>query len=332
LLNNSLFFGILFNQARGISSELLQTISVINYPVTILLLNNDSQVAIGYHDEVRIRIWDIKTKAEIRHLSGHTADVIKLIKLQENTTIASASNDCTIKIWNYTNGQLVKTIEELREEFVVTFDDLVLLSNGYLVGSNNLNYYSIIVWNVTNATIVESLKGHTAYVTSLVLVKSDLLATGSYDMTIRLWNLTSFSLQKIIKDEHDRIECLLSLQNGQQLASGHGDSIINIWSVEITTSLVSSLEGHTGSVKALIHLNMSHIASASEDKTIKIWNYENGALVKTLMGHSDTVTGLVLLNDGILVSISADRTMRTWNLPSIFKYPNRSNLIPYQDF
>jgi WD40 repeat protein len=96
--------------------------------------------------------------------------------------------------------------------------------------------------------------------------------------------------------------------------------------------MISCLEGHTDFVKVLLYLNTSHIASASLDKTIKIWNYENGALLQTLTSHSDQIYSLALFNGGTLASVSSDRTLKILNLPGIFKYPNRCNLIPYQDF
>ena len=58
--------------------------------------------------------------------------------------------------------------------------------------------------------------------------------------------------------------------------------------------------------------------SGSSDKTIKIWNLENGKLVNTLRGHSDTVWCISISHDGkILVSGSFDKTIKIWRLSEV---------------
>jgi WD40 repeat protein len=162
----------------------------------------------------------------------------------------------------------------------------------------------------------------------------DLLVSGSFDKTIRILNVTSRKVIKTINDDTDLIYCLLLLHNGQ-LASGEGDSMIKIWNIETTHRrllVVNRLEGHTARVYTIVNLNMSHIASGSLDETIKIWNHESSALLQTLIGHSASVMNLILLSNGNLASASLDATIKIWNLPAVFKYPNKSNLMPYRDW
>jgi WD40 repeat protein len=318
---------------KDTSSELLETIRIINYPRTIVLLNNDSRAVIGFLNPI-IRIWDLKTKAEIAQLIGHTEQVNKIIKLQDNTSIASASNDGSIKIWNSTNGKLLKT---LKVNYSGPVNDLVLLSDGrlvscskdYLMGDVVYGNLPIEIWNVTSGLMIKDLFP-LSNALSIILIKSDLLASSLWDMTICFWNISTGSVVKVISGENDIALSLVLLPNGY-LASGEQDWTIKVWNID-TGRMASCLEGHTDFVLVLIHLNTSHIASASRDATIKIWNYDNGALLQTLISHSDSVTALAFLNDGTLASVSYDKTVKIWNLPVIFKYPNRSNLIPYQDF
>jgi hypothetical protein len=66
-------FLILENES---SSELLSTINVINKPICFIQISNDS-VAIGFIIPI-IRVWNIKTKAELCQLFGHRDQVNKL--------------------------------------------------------------------------------------------------------------------------------------------------------------------------------------------------------------------------------------------------------------
>jgi WD40 repeat protein len=61
------------------------------------------------------------------------------------------------------------------------------------------------------------------------------------------------------------------------------------------------------------------LASGSRDKTIKIWNPNNGALLDTLIGHTAEVKVLKLLPGGYLASGSADKTIKTWDSYNKFK-------------
>jgi WD40 repeat protein len=55
------------------------------------------------------------------------------------------------------------------------------------------------------------------------------------------------------------------------------------------------------------------LASASEDKSIKLWNISNGLLLRTLTGHTLGITSVDLFSSQILASGSKDQTIKFWN-------------------
>jgi WD40 repeat protein len=65
--------------------------------------------------------------------------------------------------------------------------------------------------------------------------------------------------------------------------------------------------------------SMIRLASGSFDKTIKIWNVNDGSLLSTLIGHSDRVSSLALLADGNLASGSFDLSINVWNTRTGFQ-------------
>jgi WD40 repeat protein len=95
--------------------------------------------------------------------------------------------------------------------------------------------------------------------------------------------------------------------------------------------MLTYLEAHESNIQMLVRLKKGHMASASHDWSVKIWNYENKAglaLLATLKGHNHKVWDLCLLRNGDLASASWDRTVKIWNLTAIYSYPNSSVLIP----
>merc|ERR1711974_448283 len=119
---------------------------------------------------------------------------------------------------------------------------------------------------------------------------------------------------------------------GHLLVSGSADRTVKVWDVR-TGELLNSLEGHTGSISSLAIIRSASssfstsssssssssapspiIASASFDKTIKLWNLYTGECVGTLEGHTDFVTCVRAVGDRTLVSASNDKTVKVWDL------------------
>ena len=88
------------------------------------------------------------------------------------------------------------------------------------------------------------------------------------------------------------------------------DPIKDKWECETT------LKGHTDLVNALCILPGNKLASASCDKTIKIWDLSSGKCETTLQGHQNSVNALCLLPGNKLASGSCDKTIKIWDLTS----------------
>lgn len=75
-------------------------------------------------------------------------------------------------------------------------------------------------------------------------------------------------------------------------------------------------KGHTAVVKSVVYSpDGNFVATASRDKTIKLWSVKTGAEIRTLIGHTHTVNDICFSADGLrLASSSADGTARIWNV------------------
>ncbi len=80
--------------------------------------------------------------------------------------------------------------------------------------------------------------------------------------------------------------------------------------------LIRTLSGHSSMVNALaLTPDGKRVISASNDKTLKVWNLETGSEEFTLSGHSGWVNALALTLDGKrVISASYDSTLKVWNL------------------
>ena len=119
----------------------------------------------------------------------------------------------------------------------------------------------------------------------------------------------------------DRLASLMAaLQAGNELQSVTANSnlenetVFNLQRLARTSQEYNRLEGHTNWVwQAAISPQGNLIATASEDKTAKIWSSE-GQLLQTLP-HSDRVNGIAFSPDGqTIATASKDQTVKLWNL------------------
>ena len=81
-------------------------------------------------------------------------------------------------------------------------------------------------------------------------------------------------------------------------------------------ALVRELIGHTGFVNACaVTPDSRRIISASDDRTLKVWDLDSGRLLDTFEGHTGRVTACAVTGDGRrIVSASDDRTLRVWDV------------------
>ncbi|CAK7243265.1 MAG: hypothetical protein STHCBS139747_004782 [Sporothrix thermara] len=159
---------------------------------------------------------------------------------------------------------------------------------------------------------VKVFRGHTNGVTCLQ-IDDVMMATGSYDATIRIWNLETGEQTRLLRGHTQGIR---SLQfDDKILVSGSLDGTMKIWNWH-TGELLNTLVCHQGGVIS-VHLDGEWLASGSTDKTIKVFNLKTKESF-TLKGHGDWVNQVRI--DGTasrtLFSASDDCKVRLWDLDS----------------
>ncbi|KAL2141609.1 hypothetical protein VTI28DRAFT_2155 [Corynascus sepedonium] len=156
---------------------------------------------------------------------------------------------------------------------------------------------------------VKTLKGHTNGVTCLQL-DDNILATGSYDATIKIWNIETGQEIRTLRGHTRGIRALQF--DDSKLISGSLDNTIKIWNWH-TGECISTLQGHTDGVVS-VHFEAQLLASGSIDKSVKIFDF-NSKEAFCLKGHSDWVNCTRLdTTSRTVMSASDDTTLKLWDL------------------
>jgi WD40 repeat protein len=169
----------------------------------------------------------------------------------------------------------------------------------------------------------QTLTGHEDIVTSVAFSPdSKIIASGSNDSTIRLWDTNTGGLIRTFAGQKNLITSVAFSPNGSVLAAGvawlEGNETrgeIRLWDVK-QGKLMRILVGHEGAVLSVAFSPFGKIiASSSADKTVKIWNIETGQLLNTFTGHQGNVTSVAFSNNGkFIASGSLDNAIRVWDI------------------
>lgn len=153
------------------------------------------------------------------------------------------------------------------------------------------------------------LKGHTSEVTCLQF-DDDIIVTGSYDTTIKIWDVETGQELRTLNGHTMGVKCLQF--DKSKLVSGSLDGTLKMWDLK-NGKVIRTFPGHSGAVVS-VHFDGSILASGSQDRTIRVRDFANCSRV-SLRGHTDYVNSVrVDAASQTLFSASDDCTVRVWDL------------------
>jgi WD40 repeat protein/class 3 adenylate cyclase len=242
-------------------------------------------------------------------LQGHKDFISRIAWSPDGQSLASASFDRTIKLWDAEGGGLRQTLEG----HPLNIHSVAWSPNGHLLASGSWDK-TIKVWDVETGKLRRTLTGHSGTVFSVAWSPDgSTLASGSSDRTVRLWDLDSGQRRWTLEGHANAVNCIAWSPDGQMLASAGNDNMIRLWDPE-TGKVVRTLRGHARSVLSVVWApDGLLLASGSHETTIRLWDAEKGQEVNVLEGHTGAVLSVSFSADGrFLASKSRDNTVRLW--------------------
>ena len=258
------------------------------------------------------------------------------------SSLASGSEDTTIKIWDWELGELERTIKGHTK--AVLDVDYGGPRGGTLLASCSSDL-TIKLWDPSDEyKNIRTLPGHDHSVSAVRFVPSgaagspasgNLLVSASRDKSLRIWDVSTGYCVKTLRSHVDWVRDVAPSFDGRWLLSAGNDQTARLWDassgdvkatfighehvIECCTFAPAASYSHLATLAGLKKppspsSSGEFLATGSRDKSIKIWD-SRGTLIKTLIGHDNWVRDLLFHPGGkYLLSCGDDKTIRCWDL------------------
>ena len=171
-----------------------------------------------------VRLWNARSGANIRTLSGHTSPVFSVAFSPDGGTLASGSYNETIRLWNTGSGEHIRTLSG----HTGPVESVAFSPDGGTLASGSADK-TIRLWDTRSGTHVRTLSGNASWVESVAFSPDgNTLASGS-GPGVRLWNARTGEHIRTLSERKHWVYSVAFSPDGNTLASGSSDGTVLLW-------------------------------------------------------------------------------------------------------
>lgn len=239
---------------------------------------NDNTLALIYKNIIELYSID----GELLYtLSGHTRDVISVVPINADT-IASASEDGTVRFWNINTGECTNRLTGHTK----ILWDLVKINHNTIASSDCDG--TVKIWDTETAECKKSLSMGTR-----LCVVNDQTIISSYANRIFLYSMENDNL--ITKDDHSDTITVLEKIDEETFASGSLKGEIILW--KTTGEKKETLPRHSCRTTSIKKVNSKTLVSGGYRGEILIWSLSDLSWPQHMIRDDIGINKILVLDD-----------------------------------
>ncbi|KAK8664248.1 hypothetical protein V6N13_084046 [Hibiscus sabdariffa] len=140
-----------------------------------------------------------------------------------------------------------------------------------------------------------------------------------YSGDVCIWNYHSQKIEKSFKVTESPVRSAKFIERENWIVVGADDGLLRVYNCD-TMEMIKEIEAHTDYIRCLaVHPTLPYMLSASDDKLIKLWDWEKGWICSRVFeGHGHYVMQAAFHPKALntFASASLDGTIKIWNMDS----------------
>jgi len=170
------------------------------------------------------------------------------------------------------------------------------------------------IWNRVTGEVVHNLPHKIGSPAVDFNATGKLVATGAYDGKVRLWEVSTGKLLKVLKGNEGTIWSVDFSPNGTLIAAGSNDDKVTVWNVASGKIVYEFTEATHNIWEVVFNPTGELLAASGSDNAIRIYDMARGKLIQTILGHSMVPLSMDFSPNGkLLASAGDDKTIKIWN-------------------
>ncbi|KAI4140606.1 MAG: hypothetical protein L6R39_005726 [Caloplaca ligustica] len=190
-------------------------------------------------DDGRVKVWDIQSGFCVVTFTEHSSGVTACEFAQRGNVLFTASLDGSVRAWDLIRYRNFRTFSAPAR---LSFSSLAVDPSGDVVCAGSLDSFNIHIWAVQTGQLLDQLAGHEGPVSSLSFTPSGALVSGSWDHTVRIWNVFDRTQTSEALQLQADITDIAVRPDSKQIAVSTLDGQLTFWSVAEGTQS-ASLDG-----------------------------------------------------------------------------------------
>jgi WD40 repeat protein len=336
------------------TGDLIRTLEGHTSALRTVSYSADGQALLTASSDGTAKLWSAFDAVPRMSFVGHLDSISSAELSPDAIHVITASYDATAKLWDARNsfrlltitdshyirsadwssdGQRILTVNDsgemqirdaVRGDILSQTDTRMreVLYSAWSPDQTRLvaaTYFTTKLLAFPSGNAIAELRGHSLRVlTARFSPDSQLLATGSADHTIRLWNARNGLAVRTLEGHSADVTAIAFQSDGKRMATGSDDKKVYIWDVS-TGARVLEISDFKGGVRAAAFSpDGKRLATASRDKRLMIWNAEDGSpLIPIYEGKLSNINSVEFDPEGdLLYTSDVAGTVGVWDAHS----------------